>query len=218
MAAEHAAVRVQLVDDDDLELLEELEPFRVVGEDRRMEHVRVRDHDLARGPHRRADRGGRVAVVGRGQDREAGRRREPAELRDLVLAERLGREQEEGPRRRVVGDGLQDRHGVAQGLARRRRRDDDDVLAGMDGLDRLGLVAVRPVDATRGEAGHDPRVQPGRELAERGRPRRDDLVVDDASRQRRFGQQVGEDGLRVGGGVGAHRTTSNSTDVRFARV
>ena len=67
MAAEHAAVGVQLVDDDDPELLEQLEPLGVVGEDRRVEHVRVGDHDLAGGPDRRTDRGGRVAVVGRGR-------------------------------------------------------------------------------------------------------------------------------------------------------
>ena len=52
VAAEHAAVGVQLVDDDDLELLEQLEPLGVVGQDRRVEHVRVRDDDLAGGPRR----------------------------------------------------------------------------------------------------------------------------------------------------------------------
>ena len=46
VAAEHAAVRVQLVDDDHPQLLEQLEPLGVVGEDRRVEHVRVGDHDL----------------------------------------------------------------------------------------------------------------------------------------------------------------------------
>ncbi len=49
VAAEEAPVSVQLVDDDDPELLEELEPLRVVGQDGRVEHVRVRDHDLTRG-------------------------------------------------------------------------------------------------------------------------------------------------------------------------
>ena len=49
VAAEHAAVGVQLVDDDDPELLEQLEPLRVMGEDRRVEHVRVGHDDLAGG-------------------------------------------------------------------------------------------------------------------------------------------------------------------------
>ena len=109
VAAEHAAVGVQLVDDDVAELLEQLEPLGVVGQDRRVEHVRVGDHDLAGRPDRRADRRRRVAVVGRGRDRQPGRRRQLAELGHLVLAERLGREQEQRPRGRVVGDGLQDR-------------------------------------------------------------------------------------------------------------
>ena len=56
VAAEHAAVRVELVDDDDPELLEQLEPLGVVGEDRRVEHVRVRDDDLAGAADRRPDR------------------------------------------------------------------------------------------------------------------------------------------------------------------
>ena len=75
VAAEHAPVGVQLVDDDHPDLLEELEPLRVVGEDRRVEHVRVRDDDLARRPDRRPDRRRRVAVVGgRGDLERAGAR------------------------------------------------------------------------------------------------------------------------------------------------
>ena len=120
--------------------------------------------------------------------------------------------------RRIVGDGLEHGHRVAQRLARRRRGDDHDVLAGVDRLHRLGLVDVRPVDAARRQARHDPAVQPGRKGPECRRPCRDDRVMDDAPGQRRLGQQVREDGLRAGGGVGAHRTASNSTDVRFPRV
>ena len=63
VAAEHAAVHVQLVDDDDPQLLEQLEPLRVVGEDRRVEHVRVGHHDLPGLADRRPDRCRRVAVV-----------------------------------------------------------------------------------------------------------------------------------------------------------
>ena len=114
VAAEDAAVGVQLVDDDDPELLEQLEPLRVVGEDRRVEHVRVGDHDLAGRPDRRADRRRRVAVVGGRRDRHPGGRGQLAELGDLVLAERLGREEEQRPRRRVLGDRLQDRQRVAE--------------------------------------------------------------------------------------------------------
>ena len=76
VAAEHAAVRVQLVDDDELEVLEELDPLRVVRKDGRVEHVRVRDHDVPGGAHRAAGVGRRVAVVGEGLQSVAERRRE----------------------------------------------------------------------------------------------------------------------------------------------
>ena len=148
---EHAAVRVQLVDDDVAQLLEQQEPLGVVGEDRRVEHVRVGRDDLARGPDGRPDRRRRVAVVGRLPRRAApAARGQLAELGDLVLAERLGREEEERAGGRVLGDGLQDRQRVAQRLARRGRRDHDHVLPGPGGLDRLGLVDVRPLDAAAG--------------------------------------------------------------------
>ena len=52
-------------------------------------------------------------------------------------------------------------------------------------------------------------------VAELGLPGGDDLVVDDAAGHRRLRQQGREDGLRVGGGIGSHRTASNRTDVRF---
>ena len=141
VAAEDAPVHVELVDDDVPELLEQAIPLGVVGEDRRVEHVRVRDDDLARGADDGADGRGRVAVVGRGVDLEVGRGREGAERRDLVLPERLRREQEERAGGRVVGERLQHRHLVAEALAGGRGRHDHDVLTGADRLDRLRLVA-----------------------------------------------------------------------------
>ena len=152
VAAEHAAVHVQLVDHDDPQLLEQLEPLRVVGEDRRVEHVRVGDDDLPGLADRRPDGRRRVAVVGGARDLEAGVAHELRQLRDLVLPERLGGEQEQRPGRRVLGQRLEHRRHVAQRLARCRGRDHDDVLAGVDRLDRVGLVDVRPLDAALGAA------------------------------------------------------------------
>ncbi len=73
VAAEDAAVRVQFVDDDVLEVLEETVPLVVVGEHAGMEHVRVGDHDVPGQPDGapRGDR--RVAVVGIGLDVDAER-------------------------------------------------------------------------------------------------------------------------------------------------
>ena len=41
MAAEHAPVGVYLIDDHEFEAFEELHPLRLVGQDGRMQHVRV---------------------------------------------------------------------------------------------------------------------------------------------------------------------------------
>jgi hypothetical protein len=104
-----------------------------------VEHVRVGHDDLAGRPDRRADRCRCVAVVRRRDDRQVGGRRELTELGDLVLPERFRREQEERPRRGILGDRLEGGQRVAEGLAGCGRRDDDDILPGMDRLDGLRL-------------------------------------------------------------------------------
>ena len=143
---------------------------------------------------------------------------EVPELRHLVLAQRLGGEQEQGPRRRVLGDRLEDRHRVAQRLARRGRRDDDDVLPRVDRLDRLGLVDVRPLDAAPGEPGPDPGIEPVGPVAVDRLARGDDLVVEDATGERRLLEQLVEDGSGRGGGVRAHAGSraANRTHDRIA--
>jgi hypothetical protein len=204
VAPEHAAVRVQLVDDDELELLEQLEPLGVVGEDGRVEHVRVAHDDLAGGADGGPDGRGRVAVVRRRDDREPGRGRQLAELGHLVLAEGLGREQEQRPSGGVVRDGLQGGEGIAQRLAGGRRRHDDDVLAGMDRVDGLGLVAVELLDATTGQTPDDARVQPVRHRGEGRRSRRDHRMVGHTPGQRRLLEKARQDGRGIGGGISAH--------------
>jgi hypothetical protein len=208
VTAEHAAVRVELVDHDDLELLEQLEPLRVVRQDRRMEHVRVGHDDLPGGTDRRADRGRRVPVVGRRDDRQAGRAGELAELGDLVLPEGLRREQEQPSRRRVLGDRLEGRQGIAQRLAGRGRRDDDDVFAGVDGVDGLELMGIQPVDVAFRQPGDDAGIEPGRHVDIGGFARRDHLVMDDAPGERRLLEEALEDRRGIGGGIGAHRRVS----------
>ena len=99
VAAEEPAVRVQLVDDDVLQVLEELEPLRVVRKDRRVEHVRVGDHDLPGRAHDAADVRRRVAVVGVRLQADVGRAGQRAQLDQLVRRERLGGEEVERARR-----------------------------------------------------------------------------------------------------------------------
>ena len=162
-------VGVQLVDHDDPQLLEQLEPLGVVGQDRGVEHVRVGDDDLAGAADRRPDGRRRVAVVRRGRDAQVSCPGELGELGDLVLAEGLGGKQEEGPRRWVVGQGLEGGQGVAQRLARCGGRHHHDVLAGPDGLDRRGLMDVQLGDPAARQATHDARVEPvGQGSGQRG--------------------------------------------------
>ncbi len=217
VAAEHAPVHVELVHDDHPELLEQLEPLGVVGEDRRVEHVGVGDHDLAGLADRRPDRGGRVAVVAGRCDLELRVPDELRQLRDLVLPEGLGREQEQGPRRRVLGERLQDGHHVAQRLARRRRGHDDDVLARVHGVDRVGLVDVRPLDAALGQPGAEPGVEPRGPVPEHRVDRGPDLVVEDAAGERRLVEEVVQDLDHGRGGVRAHGGSDAAfgTDERF---
>ena len=212
--AEHAAVGVQLVDDDEPQLLEEQEPLRVVGQDRGVEHVRVGRRRPARPPGWPSGSG---PACRRRRSTLRSAARPPAtarELGDLVLPERLGREQEERPGGRVVGDRLEDGQGVAERLARRRRRDDDDVVAGLDRLDRLGLVGVRPLDPAARQAGDDPRIEPRRESASsagRAAGRRDGR-----RRARATARRAARRGRRrVGGGVGAHRRLLRETERMF---
>ena len=103
MAAEHAAIRVQLVDDDEVEVLEELGPARMVRQDARVEHVGIAQDDV----RARADGAARilrrVAVVGVHADvlaaEFADRARELVQLRHLILRERLRRKQIQRARR-----------------------------------------------------------------------------------------------------------------------
>ena len=208
VGAEDAAVRVQLVDHDHAELLEQLEPLGVVGEDGRVEHVRVGDHHLARLAHSGPDGRRRVPVVAGGADLQPGVLHQLPELGGLVLAQRLGGEEEERARGRILREGLEHRHGVAERLAGRGGRDHHDVLAGVDRLDGIRLVGVRPLDAAVGQACPDARVKPLRPVRVLGGHRLTDLVVDHAACQGRLSEEPVQDGPRGGGCVRAHVTCS----------
>jgi hypothetical protein len=215
VAAEQPTIGVQLVDYDDAKLLEELEPFRVVRQDSGVEHVGVRHYHLTGRSDGGSDRVRCVPVVGGCVDLEAGGTAQRAQLRDLVLAQGLGREKVQSPCRGIVGQGLQRRHEIAQRLARSCGRHDDHVLAGSNGLYRLGLMAIQAGDASRTEAGHDARIEPLRHRDEVGGPGRDRRAMDDAAGERRFGQDLGQHSLDAGRLVVAHRRTSNRTSVRI---
>ena len=162
--AEHATIRVELVEDDIAEVLEQLHPLRVVGKDPGVEHVGVRDDHMARAADRGADRGRRVAVVRVGLELDVDVHGEPFELGQLVLGERLRREEVERAHRGVFCDRVDDGEVVAERLAARGRRDDDRVLSGVRGLEGLGLVRVERFDPAPAERRDDAPVEPAREF------------------------------------------------------
>ena len=151
VGAEDAPVDVELVDDHVLEVLEELQPLRVVGEDPGVEHVGVRDDDVALPADRLAGVVGGVPVVGVGLDVRLHLADQAVDLVHLVLGEGLGREEVEGAGLRLFEDLLQDGQVVAEGLAARRRGDEDDALALADQINGLGLVAVELTEPPRRE-------------------------------------------------------------------
>jgi hypothetical protein len=109
LAAEDAAIRVQLVDDDVLEAGEELPPSSVVGKDPGVEHVRVGQHHVAGVPDHGAPPGRCVAVVGVAAEVDSEAGAQGAELGQLVLRERLGRKEVERAALGALEDPLEDR-------------------------------------------------------------------------------------------------------------
>ena len=128
VGAEDPPVDVELVDHHVLEVREELLPLRVVGEDPGVEHVGVRDDDVALPADRLAGVVGGVPVVGVGLDVRLHLADQAVDLVHLVLGEGLGREEVEGAGLGLFEDLLEDREVVAEGLAARRRGDEDDAL------------------------------------------------------------------------------------------
>ena len=96
VAAEHASVGVQLVDDDKLEVLEEPHPPGVMGQDSGVQHVGIGYHDMSRLSHGTARLGRRVSVIGEGLEVDLERLDQPMQLGELVLRQRLRRKQIEG--------------------------------------------------------------------------------------------------------------------------
>src|SRR5207248_4327923 len=97
VAAEQPAVGVKLVDDDKAQVLEKLEPLRVVRKDRGVEHVRVGDDHLSCTADNAAHVGRCVAVVGVRLETDVGRIGEGPQLNQLVRGQGLGGKDVERP-------------------------------------------------------------------------------------------------------------------------
>ena len=175
VGAEHAAIGVNLVNDDVAQVLEQLDPLGVMGQDAGVEHVRVGHHDVPCLPHRPPGRAGGVPVVGVGLDIHTHLLDELVQLAHLVGGEGLGGEQVQRPGVLVAQDGGEHRQVVAHGLARSRGCDHHHVLPPEDRLHRGGLVAVQLMHAPLLQHGPQPFVQPRREGRVLRGPRRQHL-------------------------------------------
>jgi hypothetical protein len=142
VAAEHPAVGVQLVDHHVAQVLEEVRPLGVVRQDAPVQHVRVGHHHVAAIAQDAPRLGRRVAVVGEGLEVVSQGADQLAELGHLVLRERLGGVEVEGPRPRLGAQPLEHRQVEAQRLSAGGGGDDHRVPPGQRVPDRLGLVAV----------------------------------------------------------------------------
>src|SRR5947209_109568 len=153
MAAEHAPVHVQLIDNDVFEVLEESNPARVMRQDTGVQHVRVGDDDMAGAPYRPPRRLWCVTVVRVGLDVCTEHLDEPVELCDLILRQGLGWEEVQSARRLVPQDGVERRHVIAEGLAGGGGRYDDHVLPPEGCVYRPRLMGVETVDTASSERG-----------------------------------------------------------------
>ena len=164
VAAEHAAIRVQLVDDHVLQVLEELGPAGMVRQHPGMQHVGIGERNVCARADGLARVGRRVTVVGVHADvvgtLGADQGRELVQLGHLILRERLGRKEIQRPRRRILQDGVEHGQVVAERLARGGGCGDHDVLAGRHALIRLGLVAIELAHAAPFEGRLQPRIEP----------------------------------------------------------
>ena len=147
VAAKHAAIGVQFVQHDVAQIFKQPLPARVVRQDPRMQHVRIREYDVAPLADGFARVRGRIAVVGKHAEAIVEPRGEIVQFGELILRERLGGEEIQRARVRIFQHGVQHRQVVAQRFSGSGRRDDDDVAPLMHGFGRRGLMAVQFGDA-----------------------------------------------------------------------
>ena len=203
VAAEDAAVLVDLVDHHVAQVLEELHPQGVMRQDALVQHVGVGDHDVAAAADGPAGGLGRVAIEGVDLDVHAEFAHHLVGLVHLVLAQRLGGEQVERPGLGVLQQRIEDRQVVAQGLARGRGRGHHHRTAGQGGLDRGRLVDVRPRDAPGLHGADQARVQRARPVGVTAGARRDHLPAGDVAQEGLVRSQAVEELGKVHGGLRA---------------
>ncbi len=150
VGTENATVHMELIDDHVLQVFKKLDPLGVVREDARVQHVRVRDHDMSRSSQLRSRRRRRVPVIGESFYRGSSFLDESVHFRQLVLAQGLGGEDVKRPGGIVFQDGVQDRNVVAKCFPRGRGGNGHNIGSGKGGFNGFCLMAVKPFDTPSG--------------------------------------------------------------------
>ncbi len=149
VAAEDAAVGVQLVEDDPAEIAQQALPALPVAEHPEVQHVRVADqHPRRVVPDPLALAARAVAVVDRGEAvAETGATGKRLQLGPLVLTQGLQRIEEQGAPTAAGQCLFQHRQLEDERFSRRRRGGDQEVLALPHRGQTLGLVTPEAADA-----------------------------------------------------------------------
>jgi len=160
MTAQNAAVGVQLIENDVTEIFEEADPFRVVRENAGVDHVGIREDDVAAFANGFAGVAGRVAIVGEDAEGIVEARSEIVKLGELILSEGLGGVEVKGAGVGIFEDGIEDREVVANRFAGGSGRDDDHVASGANRFGGGGLVSVEAFNAFGVVGGYEIRANP----------------------------------------------------------
>ncbi len=128
-----------------------------------MQHVGVAENDMRLSTNRTPRIRRRVAVVGEDPNPRVriGRHqfRQCLQFSQLILRERLRREEVQRACRRILEDRVQNGSVVAERLSGRGRRDRDDVASGEHVIEGFGLMGVELFDPADRKCRPEPRVR-----------------------------------------------------------
>src|SRR5664279_2650293 len=147
MASENSAIGMQFIQNDVTQILEQPHPLGVVWQDAGVQHVWIRQDDMATLSNRLARVLRRVAIVGEHSKAVFEPGGQVMQLSKLVLGQCLGWEQVKGASVWVLQHGIQYRKVVAKCFTGCCRRYDDNILAAVHQLRSGSLVRIELSDS-----------------------------------------------------------------------
>ncbi len=144
VGAEDPFINMRLVNDDQPQMAEKIQPSRMIGQDAGVDHVGIGEDDAGLGFDCRTGRPRRVAVVN--EDAVRVFRRQTDQAFELVLRQSFRGEDEDGGAVFIGGEHIEDRDLVDEALPAGCTGRDDDVLPICESLQRLALMTVEHID------------------------------------------------------------------------